>query len=203
MGAEPVMGQVDAGRIRQQIREDDEGKFEQRVARVLRLSSHRIIPHVWFDAASTECRDLFRDGHFYGCICLSQSVAEGLGKFILEVHHSTARNPKGKRLIRLLTNLKGGTYNGHPMSVLGDECLRAFTCIEGGDRNDFHHLNKNVITDLQELEKRAEACVMALCRIESELFGFEVSNAGILTPYRREYWPDAGKQYGQVYLRGY
>jgi hypothetical protein len=32
--------------------------------------------------------------------------------------------------------------------------------------------------------------------------GFEVKG-GILTPYRREYWPDAGKQYGQVYLRAY
>jgi hypothetical protein len=198
-----VLSKSEAISVRDQIREEDQVKFEQRIARVLRVRIHRIIPHVWFAVASTECRDLFRDGHFYGCICLSQSVAEGLGKFILEVRHSAAKNPKGKRLIKLLKNLKSGTYNGKPMSLLSDECLEAFICIEGGDRNDFHHLNKNVITDLEELGKRAEACVMALYRIESDLFGFEVNASGILTPYRREYWPDAGKEYGQVYLRSY
>jgi hypothetical protein len=67
-------------------------------------------PHVWFEVASTECRDLFRDGHFYGCICLSQSVAEGLGKFILEVQHSAAKNSKGTRLIKLL---KSWPRSGH------------------------------------------------------------------------------------------
>jgi hypothetical protein len=202
MGTEPVLGHVETEWIRQQIQEDDQSKFEQRVARVLRVKTHRIIPHLWFDVASTECRELFRDGHFYGCICLSQSVAEGLGKFVLERHGDTTKNPKGKKLIKLLKDLKCGTYNGKPMFVLSRECVNAFSCIEGGDRNDFHHLNKNVITDRDELEKRAEACVMSLYRIESELFGFEV-NGGILTPYRREYWPDAGKQYGLVHLRAY
>jgi hypothetical protein len=202
MGAEPVMGQVDDGWVRRQLQEDDQGKLEQRVARVLRVRTHKIVPHVWFDVASTECRDLFRDGHFYGCICLSQSVAEGLGKFILEVHHSTAKNPKGKHLIKLLRNLKWGKYHGQDLPVLTDECLKAFVCIEGDDRNDFHHLNKGIMTDLAKLEKRAEECVMALYHIETELFGFEVK-AGILTPYRREFWPDSGKEYGQVYLRAY
>ncbi|MFZ0957012.1 MAG: hypothetical protein WAN60_11770, partial [Candidatus Sulfotelmatobacter sp.] len=75
---ETVLEGVDAEWRRQQIQKDDEGRFEQRVARAQRVNVHRIIPHVWFDAASTECRDLFRDGHFYGCVCLSQSVAEGL-----------------------------------------------------------------------------------------------------------------------------
>lgn len=202
MGADPVLGQVDAGWIRQQIEDDDKGKFEQRVARVLRVKLHKIIPHLWFDVASTECRDLFRDGHFYGCICLSQSVAEALGKFVLEVHHSTAKNPKGTHLIKLLKNLKWGRYRGEYLPVLSDECLLAFDCIEGGDRNDFHHLNKGIMTDFAKLEKRAEECVNALYQIEVELFGFEVKK-GILTPYRREYWPDAGKQNGQVYLRAY
>lgn len=199
--------------IRLQIREDDEARFDERVARVQRVKTHKIIPHLWFDVASTECRDLFRDGHFYGCICLSQSVAEGLAKFVLEVHHETVGKQKrpielcekpatGRTLIDMLKNLKRGLYQGQPWSVLTEKCLKAFECIEGGDRDDFHHLNKRIITDLKKLEDRAEECVTALYDIESELFGFEFTDGAII-PYQREYWPDAGKKYAKVHLRAY
>lgn len=209
----PMLGPVDAEWTRQQIQKDDESKFEQKVARAQRAKVHRIIPHVWFDVASTECRDLFRDGHFYGCICLSQSVAEGLAKFVLEVHHATVGKQKrpielcekpatGKPLIDMLKNLKRGLYHGQPWSVLSEKCLKAFDCIEGGDRDDFHHLNKRIITHFAKLEERAEECVTALYDIESELFAFEFTD-GAITPYQREYWPDAGKKYAKVHLRAY
>ncbi len=210
---ETVLEGVDAEWRRQQIQKDDEGRFEQRVARAQRVNVHRIIPHVWFDAASTECRDLFRDGHFYGCVCLSQSVAEGLARFILEVHRAKIGKQKrpieqckkpatGKPLIDMLKKLSGGTRNGQPMNALSDKCLEAFDCIGGGDRDDFHHLNKSVPTELEKLEKRAEECVTALYDIESELFGFDITN-GVLSPFQSQYWPDAGKKYGQVHLRAY
>jgi|SRR5579863_1385411 len=213
MTPEISLSRVDAESTRKQIQKDDASNFEPRVARVQRTRLHRIIPHVWFDAASTECRDMFRDGHFYGCICLSQSVAEGLAKFVLEVHRFKVGKQKrpielcekpgtGRQLIDWLRSLKSGLYNGQPMSVLSEKCLKAFACVEGGDRDDFHHLNKRVITDFTKLEKRAEECVAALYDIESELFGFELTPGG-LTPYRSEYWPDAGKEYGQVHLRSY
>jgi hypothetical protein len=213
MTPEIVLSGVSAESTRKQIQKDDENNFEPRVERAQRTRLHRIIPHLWFDSASTECRDMFRDGHFYGCICLSQSVAEGLAKFVLEVHHFRVGKHKrpielckkpatGRQLINWLKSLRIGLYNGQPMSVLSDKCLKAFECIEGGDRDDFHHLNNSIITDFGELEKRAEECVAALYDIESELFGFELT-AGGLTPYQREYWPDPGKQHGQVHLRSY
>lgn len=210
---ELVLGRVDAEWTRKQIQEHDERRFEQRVARVLRVKAHRIIPHLWFDAASTECRDLFRDGHFYGCICLSQSVAEGLAKFILEVHQAkvgksgrpieSCKSPlSGRSLFKRLKKLKEGTYNGRPMCALSEKCLSAFENIEGGDRDDFHHLNKGVLTDHEKLERRAEQCVTALYDIESELFAFDVESDGSVTPHQRQYWRDAGK-YLTVYLRSY
>jgi hypothetical protein len=213
MITEPGLGPVDAEWTRQQIQKDDESKFEQRVARAQRAKIHRIIPHLWFDVASTECRDLFRDGHFFGCICLSQSVAEGLAKFVLERHHARigkqkrpielCKNPAtGRQLIEMLKKLSGGMRNGKRMSALSDRCLGAFDCIEGGDRNDFHHLNKGIVRELEKLEKRAEECVTALYDIESELFAFDIIS-GVLTPHQSQYWPDAGKKYGQVYLRAY
>jgi hypothetical protein len=90
------------------------------------------------------------------------------------------------------------------MSALSERCVKAFDCIEGGDRDDFHHLNKSLITDLAKLEKRAEECVMALYDIESELFGFDFTS-GSITPYQRQYWPDDGKKADLylVYLRAY
>ena len=86
MTDEPMFGHLDAGSLRRLIQEEDDAKFDQRLARLQRVRLHKIIPHLWFDVASTECRDLFRDGHFYGCVCLTQSVAEALAKFVLEVH---------------------------------------------------------------------------------------------------------------------
>lgn len=110
---------VDGDWLRLQVKSDDEGKFEQRIARLQRVKLHKIIPHLWFDLASTECRDLFRDGHYYGCICLSQSVAEGIAKFVLEVHREkvgkqqrpieSCRKPMtGRQLIARLKKFKGG-----------------------------------------------------------------------------------------------
>ncbi len=213
MITDSVLAHADPECIRKQIHDDDEARFDQRVARVQRVKIHKIIPHVWFDVASTECRDLFRDGHLYGCICLTQGVAEGLAKFILEVHREKIGREKrpiesckkpatGRPLIDMLKKLSGGTRNGQAMKALSDKCLKAFDSIEGGDRDDFHHLNKGVSTELGKLEKRAEECVMALYDIESELFGFDIVG-GVLTPYQPQYWPDAGKKYAKVYLRAY
>jgi hypothetical protein len=212
MSPESILAPADPHWIRQQIRTDDEARFDHRVARVQRVKVHKIIPHLWFDVASTESRDLFRDSHFYGCICLSQSVAEGLAKFVLEAHRVTIGKRKrpiesckkpatGRSLIDMLKKLSGGTRNGQRMSALSDKCLKAFDCIEGGDRDDFHHLNKCILTEFEKLEKRAEECVVALYDIESELFGFDIT-AGVLTPCQSQYWPDAGK-YAKVYLRAY
>jgi hypothetical protein len=200
----------DHDRIRKQLCARDEETIEQRIARVQRVKVQRVIPLEWFSTASTECRDMFIDGHFYGCICLAQSVGEGIGKFVLEVHREgigkqqwpvkNAKGVKGKKLLKTLKGLKRGTRNGHPMCVLTDKCLDAFTRIEGNDRNDFHHLNRNIPIDLAALEQRAEECVTALYDIESELFGCEFGAS--LTPNQRQYWRDAEK-YTKVFLRAY
>jgi len=177
--------------------EDDEDKFEQRLVRVLRVRVHKFIPHAWFNGASVECGNLFRDGHFYGCICLSQSVAEGLAKFVLEAH-GDKKSARGKRLIDKLKKLKARARNEQVMSR---RCLEAFERIAGSDRNDFHHLNETVITDRGKLEKRAEECVMALYDIESELFGYDISD-GRLVPHDPKYWPQDG-EFLRVHLRSY
>ena len=150
--------------LRRQIREDDEARFDQRVARVQRVKVHKIIPHLGVDVASTECRDLFRDGLFYGRICLSQSVAEGLAKFVLEVHRvkigkqkrpleSCKKPATGRPLIDTLKKLSGGTRNGQRMNALSDRCLKAFDRTEGGDRDDFQPLTKTSLPNVKGLRR--------------------------------------------------
>lgn len=57
-----------------QLANIDEAKFAARAARAGRTRVHGIIPQHFFSAASSECRELFIDGHFYGCISLAQPL---------------------------------------------------------------------------------------------------------------------------------
>lgn len=50
----------------------------ERADRYLRAQHHGIVAATPFAAASAECINLFRDGHFYGAISLSQAVGEAL-----------------------------------------------------------------------------------------------------------------------------
>lgn len=176
--------------MRDQIRRDDEAKFDQRAARALRTKTHKIIPHRWFDVASSECRDMFRDGHFNGCVSLVQAVAEGLLKFLNQFH--PVRGKKGPGVLP-------GRFR--KAGVISDGCEQAFTRIRGADRNTFHHLNEDIITDVAKLEHRAEDCVMALYEIESEIFGFSFSESGGIVPIHLEYWPKQDDKFLTVYLR--
>jgi hypothetical protein len=66
--------------IRQRLEVDIAGRND----RFLKSKVHPIIPHAYFSAASSQCRDMFVNGTFYGCITLAQSVAEGLARFVAQ-----------------------------------------------------------------------------------------------------------------------
>ena len=138
----------DSGRTewnREQLRADDASHFEGRFARLARTEVHWLIPAEWFAPASSECRDMFRDGHFYGCICVAQAVGETLATKFLMDHHPAAENEPG--------NIREKLFRA---GVITHECRLAFLLIRGDDRNDFHHLNTNVPTERVKLEQRAE-----------------------------------------------
>lgn len=173
---------------REQLRSDDASRFEVRFARLARTEVHWLIPSEWFAPASSECRDMFRDGHFYGCISVAQAVGETLATKFLMGHHPAA-DSQG-----ILEKLFGA-------GVITDACRLAFLRIRGDDRNDFHHLNKEVPTEAVKLEQRAEECVRDLFEIESEIFGYDISLPGIVTPRRPKYWPKVGGNMMQVFMR--
>jgi len=172
-----------------QLKRHDDARLAGRAERATRTSVHGVIPNHFFSAASSECRDVFIDGHYYGCISLAQAVAEGLSNYLGRLHQVGAKNDPRQRVQRLCT--KG---------AISEEALRAFLRVWGNDRNTFHHLNQDVPTDHTELERRAEECVQSLLAIESELFAFEI-NDGRLVPKNSMYWPESDSEHVDVFLR--
>ena len=163
--------------LRRRFKADLPGKVE----RYAKSRVHSQIPSEFFASASSECRNHFVDGNYYGCITLAQSVAEGLARFVaqraglrvVEDYHAQ---------INILQDKNGP---GRAISTAG---FQAFRLIHANDRNDFHHLDVNIEQDRQLLEARALECVEALYTIESEVFAFDVKE-GIICPKQRRFWP--------------
>jgi hypothetical protein len=166
-----------------------EAQLEARLKRAGRTKVHGIIPHHYFSAASSECREMFIGGHFYGCISLAQAVAEGLSRFIARVHSMSL----GKDFLKRVAKLE-------KRGLISTQGHAAFKQIWGNDRNTFHHLNENVEIDYQTLEARAEECVNALYELESEIFWYDLADEGVL-PKHSEYWPKSGPDTVSVFLR--
>jgi hypothetical protein len=75
------------------------------------------------------------------------------------------------------------------------EAYRAFKVIEGGDRNDYHHLNASIETDFEKLEVRAGECVQSLFAIQIEVFAFSVGEGGTMVVANPQYWPRVDKMH--------
>ena len=78
MDPESARMQVERHRLMSELAGDCQARAGERVDRYLRAQHHGIIADTPFAPASAECIDLFRDGHFYGAISLSQAVGEAL-----------------------------------------------------------------------------------------------------------------------------
>lgn len=66
------------------LRQRDEFSREQRVRRYLEVKRQGIIPNHYFAPASTECIELYRDGHFIATVMATQAVNEGILKLVAE-----------------------------------------------------------------------------------------------------------------------
>ncbi len=167
--------------IERELRNWFEAELPGRIERRLGSQVHSPIPLDFFSAASSECRELFVNGNFYGCITLSQSVAEGLAKFIAARSKLSVVEDFGQQI----NILQGKNVE----RMISKDAYAAFRRIHGTDRNDFHHLNKEIEQDWRELEKRAKACIEALYAIESEVFAIEWDNGKIIR-VQPKYWPE-------------
>lgn len=174
-------------RLEESIRQDFEGTLADRVARYLEVKPHEIVPYTHFSTISAECSFLFRDGHYYGCIALTQAVAEALARFLCEVNFGRHYNVFEKNVEKLSTR-----------TFISDKVKEALLKI-WKRRDDYHHLNRGIESDRQTLEEVAREKTRLLVEVEKEVFRF-TSVDGKINPENPKYW-DISSNQAQVFLR--
>ncbi len=177
--------------LRKEIEETLRAEFEytlsERVSRYLDVKPHEISPNQHFASVSEECAKLYRDGHFYGCIALTQAVAEAIVRFLCD--RNGRRSAK-----RFEENVKRLSVRNVVVSELVESLLKIWE-----DRDDYHHLNPSIETDRRKLAALANEKARLLVKVEREVFHFEVKE-GKLIPRYPKYWDINGDQ-AQVFLR--
>ena len=164
MDSESIQDQAERIRLVDQLLADCQSLVSERVERYLRVRHHGIVAVTPFAPASTECIELFRDGHYYGAISLSQAVGEAL------VRHM-CRSNKWKPAENFENNVRKLRERGFVDSAVGGELLRLWE-----KRDDYHHLNPTVVRDRQALEDLALAKIRALSEVERFVFPWSPSD---------------------------
>lgn len=169
------------------IRGEFEDSIEQRVDRYIEIQHQGIVPNHHFASASSECLNLYRDGYFLSTVMVSQSVAEGIFRFVLDRNGLTA-DQELPNMAKLLVERR----------IITEGYAEAFDRIWRSFRNNVHHMNPKVVqVPFKELAQRN---VRDLAKIEHEIFEWRTSD-GKLVPIRAKYWdlqPDGSIQ---VFLR--
>ena len=168
MDPETIRKAIEKKQFTDTLRAEFEHTLLDRVARYLDVIPHGIIPNAHFAGVSTECAALFRDGPFYGCIALAQTVAEALVEFIFQKNAQRASNDFRKNVSAL----------GRRALISDELKVRLLRIWER--RNDYHHRNPNVERNRQELEKLAREKAIFLPGGACGLFRSEPGEANSL-----------------------
>ena len=162
--------------LKSEMRAALEQTIEIRVERYLEVEHQGIIPNHHFAAASSECIDLYRDGYLLSAVMVSQSVTEGILRFVLK-RNQIQPDPgvDCPAVTAMLVEKK----------IISTECDEAFVRIWGSFRNVVHHMDPTVSTVL--FRKLARRNIVDLAAIEREIFECTFSN-GNLVPVQPCYW---------------
>lgn len=161
--------------------------LDERVERYLEVAHQGIVPNHHFAAASSECIDLYRDGYALSAVMVSQTVAEGIWRFVLERNQVQADRDRPALAATLVER-----------KIVSAECADAFSRIWRSFRNDVHHMNPSVSNvPFRDLAKRN---LKDLATIEEEIFAVSFNN-GKLVPIQRLYWDLGANGTTSVFLR--
>lgn len=175
MDEKTVYELVQKREIEDSLKQEFEQSLSDRVARYWQVKPHLIVPNTPFSAPLGECSLLFRDGHFYGCITLTQAVTEALVRLI---YQENCGNPSKE----FKKNVKKLSERNFISNKLEKTLLKIWQ-----KRNNYHHLNHKVEKDRQVLEELAREKTRLLVEVVSEIFRFTVVN-GKLIPEQPKYW---------------
>lgn len=162
--------------------------LDARVERYLQIGHHPIVSNTPFAAASSECIDLFRDGHYYGAISLSQAVGEAVVRHMCQCNGWRPSSDFERNVRQLLKR-------GFIEHELADLCATLWK-----QRHDFHHLNATVPTELSKLEAVAAEKVRTLAQIEGWTFHYAILE-GKVKPTRPQYWRQSAGDTVMTFLR--
>lgn len=157
------------------IKQEFEQTLSSRVERYLKVKPHGIVPLTEFAPVSAECALLFRDGHFYGAVALSQAVAEAIARFLCQKNGWKPKKSFEENVAKLEIRQFISKGMKNKFLLLWEQ------------RDDYHHLNATIGMDRQKLEALAYEKVLLLKEIESEVFEFSTVD-GKLIPKNRKYW---------------
>ena len=185
MDSESKEKQLERERLIRELVTDCRSLASERVERYLRAQHHGIVADTPFAPASAECIELFRDGHYYGAISLSQAVGEALARHM-------CRSNRWKPAENFEENVRKLRQRNFIDETIGAHLLRLWE-----KRDDLHHLNPRVARDRAELEELALTKIQALGEVERFVFAWEPSETpGAIRLLRPQYWP--GQRDGNV-----
>ena len=165
-------------RIEESIKSEVLQTLSERAGRFLQVKGTALVPNGPFAAPSIECAEQFRDGHYFGCIALTQAVLEAVIRHVWQIKLKKKPNQEGSFDKNLATL--------HKKNFINDEWKTKLDQM-WSERHSFHHLRPSVESGQQKLEETARNTLLMLNDLEQEFFGFEV-NDGMVVPQHPEYW---------------
>ena len=167
--------------------------IDERVDRCLDIDHHWIIGNHHFAAASSECINLYRDGHFIAAVMMSHSINEGIIVFVAErVQLPKNKSDGGAKSIEdLISELEQN-------KTISKAYADAARDIYASYRNDVHHMNPKV--SCIDFLLLARENLKRLSIIENEIFGVDIVE-GKMSPHHPAYWDLSPDGTVSVFLR--
>jgi len=167
---------VQRARYEYDLKQEFEHSVRDRVERYLSVFQWKFTPYTHFSPISAECRLLYRDGYFFACIALCQSVAEALSRFLyMRLVKGAGGNKHIKRVMKLMKDNKISVESGSLFDRIHEH------------RDDFHHLNPETPIELEKLKEIAFGVLKSLSDIENEVFAFSLKD-GVPIPKYPDLW---------------
>ena len=148
-------------RIEDAVESPVPGMPSDRPARSLQVQGIVLDPIGPYAVPSIQCAEQFRDGHYFACIALAQSVLEAAIRHVSQVKLKKKPNQEGsfdKDLEAL-----------HKRKFISDEWKVKLHEL-WTDRHSFHHLRPSVESDQRKLEETARNALKLLNDLEQEFF---------------------------------
>lgn len=181
-------------RIKEALISEFNTSIEEQVCRYIEIGHQWIIGNHHFAAASAECINLYRDGHFIAAVMMSHSISEGIIVFVANrVGLNENKSDGGAKSIEdLISELERN-------KTISRNCADAARGIYGSYRNDVHHMNPKVSgIDFPLL---ARENIKRLAVIEGEIFGADITSDGKLKPRTTRFWDLNADGTVSVFLR--